>query len=68
MGAPIVMHLAGEIYWRGPDGKDFVWWPLDRCERVQARFAANGWTDLSEPLGKAIACAKAYHEQQGIAA
>ena len=26
MTGPIVMHLNGDVFWRGPDGKDFIYW------------------------------------------
>ncbi len=68
MSAPIVMHLAGQIYWRGPTGTDFILYPAPLPENVLARFEANGWADLSVPLRKAIDAAKAYHETQEIAA
>ncbi len=57
---PIVMHLCGSVFWRGPDGKDFIYWRRETAEAVLERFERNGWTDLSEPLRKAIDEAKRF--------
>lgn len=65
---PIVMHLCGDVFWRGPDGQAFVYWRRQTAEAVLERFQRNGWDDLSEPLRKALEAASAYHTQQGIAA